>query len=237
MTGHPPGSTPIDVLVVEDDPVAADAHALYVGRAPGFRCVGTAHSAGAALRFLERRRAEGAPVALLLLDLYLPDGHGLELVGRLRAAGHGADVIAVTSARDLATVRQAVSVGVVQYLLKPFAAASLRSKLEHYARYRASLSREGEALGQDEVDQAFAELRRPDGSTLPKGLTGTTLEAVAAVLRDSPVGLPAAAVGTAAGVSRITARRYLEYLVGTGRAVREPQYGSVGRPELCYRPR
>jgi response regulator of citrate/malate metabolism len=233
MTGAPT----IDVLVIEDDPVAADAHALYVSGAPGFLCVGTAHSAAEALRFLERRRAEGAPVALLLLDLYLPDGHGLDLCRRLRVGGHGADIIAVTSARDLATVRQAVSVGVVQYLLKPFAAASLRGRLERYARYRASLAREGEALGQDEVDQAFAELRSADRSTLPKGLTGATLEAVAAVLRESDVGLAAAAVGTAAGVSRITARRYLEYLVETGRAVREPQYGNVGRPELCYRPR
>ncbi|MFI6443960.1 response regulator [Kitasatospora sp. NPDC050543] len=225
----------IDVLVVEDDPVAAAAHTLYVQREPGFRAVGTAHTCAQALRLLERARAAGRPVDLTLLDLHLPDGHGLQLCRTLRAAGHSTDVIAVTSARELATVRQAVSAGVVQYLLKPFSGAALHDRLERYARYRDSLARVGEATGQDEVDQAFAVLRTPERTALPKGLSAPTLEAVATVLRAADAGLSAAAAGTAAGVSRITARRYLEHLVDTGLAVREPQYGQVGRPELCYR--
>jgi response regulator of citrate/malate metabolism len=225
----------IDVLVVEDDPVAAAAHGLYVGRAPGFRVAATAHTCADALRALDRTRAAGAPVDLVLLDLYLPDGHGLHLLRALRAAGHGADVIAVTSARDLAMVRQAVSAGVVQYLLKPFSGAALHDRLESYSRYRESLARAGEATGQDEVDQAFALLRTPERNALPKGLSAPTLETVARVLRTADEGLSAAAAGAAAGVSRITARRYLEHLVDTGLAAREPQYGQVGRPELCYR--
>ncbi|MFF7453858.1 response regulator [Kitasatospora sp. NPDC008115] len=225
----------ISVLVVEDDPVAADAHARYVDREPGFRTAGTVHGCAQALRFLERERAAGRPVDLLLLDLYLPDGHGLQLCGTLRAAGHTTDVIAVTSARDLAMVRQAVSAGVVQYLLKPFAAAALHDRLERYARYRDTLARTGPATGQDEVDQALALLRAPERTALPKGLSAPTLDAVAGVLRTARTGLSAAAAGAAAGVSRITARRYLEHLVDSGLAVREPRYGTVGRPELCYR--
>ena len=113
----------IRVLVVEDDPVAADAHALYVDRVPGFTAVGKARTAAEARRLLHR-----TPVDLILLDLYLPDGHGLELARSLRAAGHRTDVIAVTSARDLAVVREGVSLGVVQYVLKPFAFATLRDR-------------------------------------------------------------------------------------------------------------
>ncbi|MCC9310324.1 response regulator [Kitasatospora sp. RB6PN24] len=222
----------IEVLVVEDDRVAADAHTLYVNRAPGFRAVGTVHSARDALRFLERTRVD-----LVLLDLHLPDGHGLQLCQRLRATGNEVDIIAVTSARELATVRQAVAVGVVQYLLKPFGAAAIQERLERYARYRASLDRAGEASGQDEVDRAFAELRSTERNPLPKGLSAETLDAVARVLRAADASLTAAAAGAAAGVSRITARRYLEHLVDTGQAVREPRYGQVGRPELCYRAR
>lgn len=221
----------IKVLVVEDDPVAAEAHRMYVERLSGFAVGAVVHTGGAALRVLERQ-----PVDLVLLDLNLPDGHGLDLVRRMRGAGHTADVVAVTSARDLAVVRQAVSVGVVQYLLKPFTYPSLRDRLEQWARYRSDLAGGGEVSGQDEVDRALAALRSPQASVLPKGLSGPTLEAVTAALRGaSGEGMSANAAAQAAGVSRITARRYLEHLVDTGRAVRSPQYGQVGRPELCYR--
>ncbi|EFE67008.1 response regulator [Streptomyces viridosporus] len=217
----------IRVLVVEDDPVAADAHVLYVGRVPGFVAVGKAHTGAQARRVLER-----TPVDLLLLDLHLPDVHGLQLARSLRAAGHHADVIAVTSARDLAVVREGVSLGVVQYVLKPFTFATLRDRLVRYAEFRAAA---GEASGQAEVDRALAVLRAPGPSALPKGLSAPTLERVSVVLRDAEEGLTATGVAEAVGISRITARRYLEHLVETDRAARRPQYGTVGRPELQYR--
>ncbi|MFG2635214.1 response regulator [Streptomyces sp. NPDC048362] len=218
---------PIRVLVVEDDPVAADAHVLYVGRVPGFVAVGKAHTGAEARRVLDR-----TPVDLLLLDLHLPDVHGLQFARSLRAAGHHADVIAVTSARDLAVVREGVSLGVVQYVLKPFTFATLRDRLVRYAEFHAAA---GEASGQDEVDRALAVLRTPSPAALPKGLSGPTLERVTGALRDTPGGLTAAGVAEVVGISRITARRYLEHLVDAGRADRSPLYGQVGRPELMYR--
>ena len=227
MTGRG-SAAPIRVLVVEDDPVAADAHRMYVERVPGFTVTATAHSGAEAKRALER-----SPVDLLLLDLYLPDGHGLQLVRSLRAAGNSADVIAVTSARDLAVVRDGVSLGVVQYVLKPFTYPTLRDRLLRYAEFRATA---GEASGQDEVDRALSALRAPQPVALPKGLSTPTLESVTRVLRAArQEGMTASEAGSAAGISRITARRYLEHLVETGRAERSPQYGQVGRPELCYR--
>ncbi|CAL9444410.1 Transcriptional regulatory protein CitT [Streptomyces sp. enrichment culture] len=219
--------TAIRVLVVEDDPVAADAHVMYVGRVPGFTAVGKAHSGAEARRVLDR-----TPVDLILLDLHLPDVHGLQLARTLRAAGHRADVIAVTSARDLTVVREGVSLGVVQYVLKPFTFATLRDRLVRYAEFRGTA---GEASGQDEVDRALATLRPPGPAALPKGLSAPTLERVTDTLRAAGEGLTAAALGEAVGISRITARRYLEHLVDTGRAARRPQYGAVGRPELQYR--
>ncbi|MBQ1094379.1 response regulator [Streptomyces sp. B93] len=224
MTG---GGEAIRVLVVEDDPVAADAHLMYVDRVPGFVAVGKAHTGAEARRALER-----TPVDLLLLDLHLPDVHGLQLARTLRAAGYHADVIAVTSARDLAVVREGVSLGVVQYVLKPFTFATLRDRLVRYAEFRQTV---GEASGQAEVDRALATLRAPAPVALPKGLSGPTLERVTGALRESEEGLTAAALAEAVGISRITARRYLEHLVDTGRAGRNPQYGQVGRPELVYR--
>lgn len=220
----------IRVLVVEDEQVAAEAHRRYVERLAGFTVAGVVRSGGDALRFLAAHGCD-----LVLLDLYLPDLHGLEVCRAIRGAGHPVDVIAVTSARDLTVVRRAVSVGVVQYLLKPFTFAMLRDKLERYARYRDSLDTSGQAGSQDDVDRAFAALRGTSGSGLPKGMTAGTLNAVVAALRADERGHSAAEVGATVGVSRVTSRRYLEHLADNGLADRTQHYGGTGRPEFRYR--
>ncbi|GAA4552884.1 response regulator [Amycolatopsis samaneae] len=216
----------IRVLVVEDEPVAAEAHRLYVERLAGFTVAGVVHSGGDALRFCERE-----PVDLVLLDFYLPDTHGLAVCRSLRAAGLPIDVIAVTSARDLALVKAAVSVGVVQYLLKPFTFASLREKLERYAEFHDA---SGEVTGQAEIDRALSSLRASEHPALPKGMSAQTLDAITTALGEAPDGLSAGAAASAIGASRVTARRYLEYLADNGLASREPRYGQVGRPEVWY---
>jgi len=220
----------VRVLVVEDEQLAAEAHATYTNRVEGFEVAAVARSAGEAARAL----AADPTIDLVLLDMHLPDGHGLGLLQRLRAAGHLCDVIAVTSARDLTVVRAAVSVGVVQYLLKPFTFASLRDKLERYARFRESAARSGEVTGQAEVDGMLATLRTPDQQALPKGLSGETLQAITDALSEAADGLSAAAAADLTGVSRVTARRYLEYLADNGLALRKPNYGQVGRPEVRF---
>ncbi|GAB3466943.1 response regulator [Actinophytocola sediminis] len=218
----------INVLVVEDDPVAADAHRLYVNRVTGFAVAGVAHTATGARRALSR-----TDIDLILLDQYLPDGNGLDLCRALRADARLIDVIMVTSARDLAVVRAAVSIGVVQYLLKPFTFATLRDKLERYARFRHGVDHRTH-VEQSDVDQLLATLRGTEGTQLPKGMSPPTLDAVITTLRAAKEGLSATAAANALGMSRVTARRYLEYLAEVGMAVRAPKYGQVGRPELHY---
>jgi len=220
----------ISVLVVEDDPVVAEAHRSYVQRTPGFAVAGVVHDGRAALRFLRER-----PVDVVLLDFNLPDLHGLQVCRAIRAAGSAVDVIAVTSARDLSTVRSAVSQGIVQYLLKPFTFRSLRDKLERYADYRRTLAGAGPAAGQSEVDRALAALRGVDTGTLPSGLAAETLESVTRALQSGAGALSAGEVADRCGMSRVTARRYLEHLAESGSAVRSPRYGRTGRPEVEYR--
>ncbi|MEW2356733.1 response regulator [Spirillospora sp. NPDC029432] len=221
----------IKVLVVEDDQVAAEAHRQYVERVAGFEVAGVVHSGADALRFCEREKVD-----VVLLDFYLPDTHGLTVCRALRAGGLAVDVIAVTSARDLAVVRTAVSVGVVQYLLKPFTFASLRDKLEGYALFRRRAEQPGEVSGQADVDGILAALRTTDQRSLPKGMSGATLEAITEVLTGAAGGLSAASAASLTGVSRVTARRYLEYLADNGLAQRRPSYGQVGRPEVRFYP-
>jgi response regulator of citrate/malate metabolism len=220
----------IAVLVVEDEPVAADAHAQYVRRVPGFTVAGTAATGAEALRLLRK-----GDIDLVLLDMNLPDMHGMDIIRAMRAGGHGADVIAVTSARDLALVRSAVSQGILQYLLKPFAFAALREKLERYREYREQGHEDGVAAGQHEVDRMLATLRGAEALALPKGVSPESLDAVVAALRDADDGMSAAQVAESLGVSRVTARRYLEHLADVGVLVRHMRYGAVGRPVVEYR--
>jgi response regulator of citrate/malate metabolism len=222
----------IRVLVVEDEQIAAEAHAAYVARVTGFAVAGVAHSGVEALRHLRR----DAQVDLVLLDMHLPDGHGLGLLQRVRAAGHLCDVIAVTSARDADVVRHAVAQGVVLYLLKPFTFAGFRAKLEQYAAYREQLQAAPEEIVQDEVDRLLGSLRpsRPTAAPLPKGMSRETLRAVTAALREAPGARSASEVAEVVGASRVTVRRYLEHLADTGLADRHQRYGGSGRPEVEY---
>ena len=221
----------IRTLVVEDDAVAAAAHESYVGRVPGFTVAGSAASGADALRVLA-----GTPVDLVLLDVHLPDTNGIEVLRRMRAAGHTTDVIMVTRARDIAVVQAAVAFGATQYLVKPFTFSAVRRKLEGYLEYRERLGA-GPVVAQDDVDGLFGALRAPaEAAGLPKGVSRESLDAVARLLADAgPGGRSAAEVAEALGASRVTARRYLEYLAETGLAERQARYGSTGRPQTEYR--
>jgi response regulator of citrate/malate metabolism len=219
----------VNVLVVEDERLIADAHAQYVGRVSGFAVAGVVNSGGEALRFVRDH-----PVDLVLLDFNLPDLHGLEVCRLLRAASADCDVMAVTSNRDLAAVRAAVSLGVVQYLLKPFTFQALRDKLERYAEYRTQMRASGEVAAQSEVDRAFAALRGAPAASLPPGCSEETLEVVSRHMQSAPAAVSALEVGQSCGISRVTARRYLEHLTQSGVLVRRQRHGGGGRPEIEY---
>ena len=231
--------TDIRVLVVEDEPVASAAHAAYVGRMAGFTLAGTAPDGQSALRLLTELAAAGEPVELVLLDMNLPDLHGLDIARRMRAAGILADIIAITAVREVAIVRSAVAIGVVQYLIKPFTFATFEDKMSSYRLFRQQLASPESGAGrtaasQSEVDQAFASLRAPSELPLPKGLSVSTLDSVRDYLKQHAESVSATEVMAALGMSRVTARRYLEYLADAGSVSRAPRYGTPGRPENEY---
>jgi response regulator of citrate/malate metabolism len=207
--------------------VAAEAHASYVRRVPGLRLVGQTRTGLGALR-----RLHEDPVDLVLLDIQLPDIDGLEVLRRMRAAGHRTDVMTMTRARDPEVVQAAVAFGATHYLLKPFTYAAARRKLEQYLAYRAGL-RDGTLIAQADVDQLVGALR--ESSPGPAGASRDALTAAAEALRAAP-GMSAAEVADQLGASRATARRCLEYLHEAGLAERHTRYGgSAGRPDVEYR--
>jgi two-component system CitB family response regulator len=226
----------IRTLIVDDDFRVAAIHAAYVAKIDGFEVIGQAHTAAQAVEAVDRLRPD-----LMLLDLYLPDEHGLKLVGRLRDGHPPVDVIVITAAKDADSVRAAMQGGALHYLLKPFSFPVLRDKLLSYAQMRARLGSLREA-DQRTVDRVFGALRAPDQLSAVKGRSVHTLEAVeqllAEVAADSAGDCPdlsAAEVAERTGMSRATAQRYLTHLHELGRVDIRLRYGTSGRPEHGYR--
>jgi response regulator of citrate/malate metabolism len=221
--------TAIHTLIVDDDFMSASVHRSYTERLPGFTVVGEAHTGQEALANIRRLKPH-----LVLLDIYLPDMSGLEVMRRLRTEGLPVDVIAVTAAKDVETLRGAMQGGVLHYLVKPFLFDTFRERLERYAMLKRRLEKMREA-NQEDVDQLFSLLRAEGRDGLPKGISSPTLGLVVEALRNTGAALTAIEVGERAGISRGTARRYLDYLATVGTVELSLRYGAAGRPEHRYR--
>ena len=217
----------IEVLIVDDDFMVAKIHKGFVERTPGFEVVGVAHTGAQALAEADRLQPD-----LVLLDVYLPDTTGLELLQELREAVPELDVLVISAAREADTVRRALRGGIVHYLMKPFSYDDLRERLEHYQQAYVGLDSSSDETAQADVDRVFGVGRADE--RLPKGFSAETLRLVEETLRQDEGDLSAAETAAALGVSRVSARRYLEHLADSGKAEVRLRYGEVGRPERRY---
>ena len=209
--------TDLTVLVVEDDFRVANMHAGIVEAMPGFTVSATVNTVAAA------RKAN--PVDLALVDVYLPDGSGIDLIRDLRC-----DSIVLSAATEADTIRAAIAAGALGYLVKPFAPTELAARLSGYARYRRILS--GNNLGPADIDAALDALRprlAPAQSltVAPSPTKDLVLQALA--VASAP--MSAAEVASQIGVSRATAQRYLAALATNDEVKVGLRYGTTGRPE------
>ncbi|MEV5721714.1 response regulator [Amycolatopsis mediterranei] len=219
----------IRTLVVDDDYRIAQVHAAGVGRVSGFVAVGQAHSVAETRALVSALEPD-----LLLLDLYLPDGHGLELMQSLRDHTPCPDFIVITAAQDIGSVRRAMQLGAVYYLVKPFGFAQLREQLTAYRQLRDSI--DGVAVAsQETVDALYGILRGPVAHTADRRRLPATMVQVLDELREAADELSASEVADRLGVSRATAQRYLADLVRRGLADLSLSRGNTGRPEHRYR--
>jgi response regulator of citrate/malate metabolism len=222
----------IGVLIVDDDFMVAKVHAGFVAALEGFEVLGSASTGAQALEEVGRLRPD-----LVLLDVYLPDMTGLEVLRRLRAGGSSADVIVISAARDVDSIRSALHGGVLHYLVKPFDRRTFETRLRDYAALRGELA-ELDQAGQTDVDRMFGVSRggaQPPVAPTPKGISPETLELVRQALDAAgPEGLSASECSARTGLARVSARRYLEQLVTGQQADVRQRYGTAGRPERRF---
>ncbi|MFC0447284.1 response regulator [Rhodococcus jostii] len=219
-----------EVLVVDDDFMVAEIHRRFVDKTPGFTTVGVARTAAEALESVRTGNPD-----LVLLDVYLPDMSGLDVLQRLRAEGNAVGVIMITAAREIDTVSRALHGGASDYLVKPFDYTQLQEKLENFRRRARALESQSGA-DQSLIDSLFGgKSKTPEPSRLPKGLSAETGRLVLDILR-SKGELSSTECAELAGLSRVSVRRYLEHYLSEGLLEVRLEYGGAGRPVRRYRP-
>ncbi|MBG9791405.1 transcriptional regulator [Paenibacillus dendritiformis] len=226
----------LSVLIIEDDFRVADIHRQYVEKTTGFAVRYMAKCRKEALAYMER--GEAVP-DLILLDVYIPDVEGMNLLWELRQSSHDTDIIIVTAEKGAKSVQEALRAGVFDYIVKPVDEERFTYTLTKYKEYR-SLLRSTKEMEQTDIDAVFG-LHRASGSSaradgaLPKGIDSITLDKIHRVFTQKEIGgITAVELSFELGISRSTARRYLEYLVSLKRVKTKLIYGTVGRPERRY---
>ncbi|RQM63583.1 response regulator [Aeromonas enteropelogenes] len=223
---------PIITLVIEDDDRIGAILSELVAATPGFSLLGRAGTLAQADEMMA-----GVVPQLLLVDISLPDGSGLEWVSRLRSHNREAYVIMVTASREVETIQQALNLGVHDYIIKPLRLFRIQQSLDEILQLHRKLCERGR-LEQEDLDKLLGK-GRPQAREMritPKGIDSITLRQVLELLAGEPDSVFSTdTVALRLSLSRTTARRYLEYLESEDRVDVELNYGQRGRPERRYR--
>ncbi len=219
------------VIIVEDDPMVASINRQYVELEPSFSVKQSFKSGQDALSWLSREEAD-----LIILDYYMPLMTGKEFIDRLHSMGKAPSVIMVTSASDSAIVQDLLSRGVLDYLVKPFERSRFRQALSRFAQTRSCLDGSPE-LNQAEIDRLLSHMQPPSSfqTELAKGLSETTLNLIRNFLQNRPGEFfSSEQIAEQVCLSRITIRRYVNYMLEMGEIISSVDYQTGGRPSIKY---
>lgn len=224
----------IEILIVEDDLRIADIHRRFIDRIEDFEVVGSAHTGVEAKDWISALKPD-----LILLDVYLPDMMGTELLSYIQRESPDSDIIFITAASEVHVVKQAFRGGVFDYILKPLTFDRFRESLFSYKEKRITLSSSGH-LEEESIHLLWNQQKTvlpSENIFTPKGIDPKTMEKVLFHLSEQTSGITAEKFGVISGLSRSSSRRYLEYLVSEEQASAELIYGTIGRPERRYFPK
>lgn len=220
----------IRIIVVEDDPMVAQLNAAYLDRLEGFSVRGIFPNGQQALEFLREN-----PVELAIVDVYMPVCGGVELLRRMRSERIRTAVIMITAATEMRVVDEALRLGIEDYIIKPFSYDRLRDSVLRF-RDKTSLVQGSQTASQAMVDRLLGnQPRLSAGTPLPKGLNAKTLAAIREVLDRERGDHTCESLSAASGLSKVTVRHYLNYLIETGTLTSAIDYETGGRPRVLYR--
>ncbi len=225
--------TLLEVVIVEDNQKVSRTHQAFVEKVSGFEVTGIANTIAEARLLLETLEPD-----LILLDIYFPESNGIEFLRELRANHHGTDVILITAAREVEMLHSALQGGAFDYMIKPVFFERFQESLNNYHTYKKQMATAG-TLTQEEADRLFRKSAPAVSMAVgdvPKGIDTVTLKSILAVFEEEGNRVMSATeMGNAIGVSRTTARKYMEYLISEGILTIHLDYGTKGRPERKYR--
>ena len=218
------------VVIVEDDPMVAMINEQYISRNKNFVVVQKCSDGKSALEYLDKNEAD-----LLILDVFMPYADGFETLRQIRKNKVSVDVIMVTAANDKESLEEALHLGAVDYLVKPFTFDRFRVALDKYAAQRDALKDIG-TLNQKNIDFIIDNSRKKCEELYPKGIQEKTLQLIINQMEEHrEVWLTGDDIAEKTGLTSVTVRRYMNYLAETGKVVGEMNYETGGRPCMLYR--
>lgn len=218
--------TEISVFIVEDDPMVLEVNRGFLEKMTGFFLIGSATTGKDALLQIKALQPD-----LVLLDMFLPDISGLEILVELRSERVPCDIIMITAARDSITIQEVMRLGAVDYLVKPFRFERFQKSLQDYHKYSKKLSGL-EQFKQEDIDEWLGSTE--NGVELPKGLNELTMKQILLRLVEETIPVTAEQLAQTVGMARVTVRKYLDFLADSDKVHIEMQYGNVGRPTKFY---
>lgn len=218
----------LSVLIAEDDFRVANIHEQFLKKVRGTKLAGKTSNCKETLEAVKKYKPD-----LIILDNYMPDGLGIDLIEEIREINHPTDVILVSAANEKEYIETAIRKGVKGIIIKPASLERFISTIQKYIDDKVSLERK-DKVEQSFLDELFGVRIAEENVIVTKGIDPLTLDKVKNILKQNQIGITAEKTGEKMGASRTTARRYLEYLVSTNECYAELAYGIVGRPERNY---
>jgi two-component system, CitB family, response regulator DctR len=220
----------LKVLLIEDDPMVQEINKAFIEKVKGFKVIWCASNGTEGMEQIRKLKPD-----LVVLDIYMPGLNGMKTLQRIRKEEIQVDVIVITAANDLDTIRSMLQYGAIDYIIKPFNFERIKKALNKYKDFHATISPSG-SVTQKDLDNLFYSEKGEVMNTpeLPKGLNELTLKQIEAFLKIQTKAKSAEEVAEGVGIARVTARRYLDYLVKNGSIQMDIQYGTIGRPVNRY---